>query len=293
MTEGGDKHAIEIVRSADGRCTTWVAPSRCGDDLARWLQRGEPLHQRVGAEAVALGGRGVPLRVPAPGGTLLAKRLARGGIHGRIVRGGFASPARLEAAVQLQQQLEAVGAPVAPFAFARALKHGGRFTLEFATVELTAARDAAARFSESSPRRERRSLLRAAGAAVRALHRAGALHRDLNAKNVLLARDPPRAWLIDFDGSPPPGAPVEPHDPRAVGNLARLLRSAEKKRLWSPDGGRPAPLEDRDLIAFLRGYLPEPAGRFRRSTLRRAVVLAWKRTIGWHRLAWRLFGRAP
>lgn len=293
MTEGGDKLGGEVVRWADGRATTWAVPSRCGDELCGWLRRGEPLLAYAGAAAAALGGRGVPVRLPAPAGPLLAKRLARGGFYGRIARADFATPARLEALVALQRALESVGVPVAPLAFARALPRGRRFVLEFATVELAAVRDAAAWLGAPVERRLRRALLRAAGAAVRALHRAGVAHRDLNAKNVLLAAAPPRAWLIDFDGSAPPGAPLEPRDPRAIANLARLLRSAEKLGLWRPRSGAGAPLRDRDLLAFVRGYLPERRRDFGRAALGAAVVASWARTIGWHRLAWRLFGRSP
>lgn len=41
--------------------------------------------------------------------------------------------------------------------------------------------------------------LRAAGRAIRALHDAGGLHRDLHPANILVARDV--AYLLDFDGA--------------------------------------------------------------------------------------------
>lgn len=294
MTEGIDKLGLAVRRSDGGRIVLRAAPQHLAALLELGLLDGREVAAVAGAAPVALGGRGVPVRLPLHGGAAIVKTLARGGLAGRFRRAGYRSPQRLDALVELQLALQDRGVPVAPFAFARSRARGGRFALEFATLEVVGARDAAARFAEPLARRERRALLRAAGAAVRALHAAGVRHHDLNAKNLLLAAAPARVWLIDFDGSALPAAALAPEDPRVVANLARLLRSAEKLGLWRPRGSPllsapvrvAAPLADRDLTAFLRGYYPD-GSRGSRRRLARAIVAAYRRSIFWHRLGWR------
>ena len=61
------------------------------------------------------------------------------------------------------------------------------------------------------------------GATLRAFHRAGVWHADLNAHNVLLD-DAGQPYLIDFDR----GTRGRPNRRRARSNLARLKRSLEK-----------------------------------------------------------------
>jgi Lipopolysaccharide kinase (Kdo/WaaP) family len=75
---------------------------------------------------------------------------------------------------------------------------------------------------------EKASWLRAAARAVRAMHRCGIHHRDLNLKNILLRReaDGAVAYIIDFDRSRLFTGPVPPA--RAERSLARLNRSILK-----------------------------------------------------------------
>jgi hypothetical protein len=71
-------------------------------------------------------------------------------------------------------------------------------------------------------------ILRAVARALRALHRQGVYHRDLNLKNILLRQesDGVKGYIIDFDKAMLMLGPV----PAALAkkNLARLLRSARK-----------------------------------------------------------------
>ncbi|MBL8840131.1 MAG: hypothetical protein JNL90_01245 [Planctomycetes bacterium] len=285
MNEGIDKRGLAVVRSSDGGVVVWTRPETAAAAAALRLLDGVALAQLEGAQATTLFGRGAPLRLPFAGRSALAKELRRGGLAGRWRGDSFAGPRRLEELLDVQLALEAAGVAVAPFAFARARRTPSGFRLEFATFELHEARDAAALLPTVADSDERRALQSAAGAVVASLHRAGCRHADLNAKNVLLARAPPRAWLIDFDRSRVESAPIEAT--AAAANLARLLRSAEKLALLAPAGA----LAPRDLAAFVRAYVAARGGGWRRAKLWRAVAALHRRSIGWHRLGWRLFGR--
>jgi 3-deoxy-D-manno-octulosonic acid kinase len=291
MKEGSDKLDVVERRTADGRVTLLAPAARLDAVLAAGLLSERELAACDGAKVTGLGGRGAPVALPVGGERAIAKALGRGGLAGRLLRAGFSSPRRLRELVAVQLEIERRGVAVAPFAFARIRRDGasGRHVLEFATIEQQGARDAAALLADAAlPATERRALLHAAGAVVRSLHAAGVVHADLNAKNLLLARSPPRAWLIDFDRSRA-GPPLPPLQREALGNVARLLRSAEKLRLLGAAVGA------RELLAFAHGYLAaaarEAGGAPRRRAWWDAVGADWRRSIAFHRLGWRLFGR--
>ncbi|MSR45787.1 MAG: hypothetical protein EXS13_01750 [Planctomycetes bacterium] len=301
MKEGNDKFELVVRRSADGRVVLTVASRHLDVAIGAGLLEARPLADCIGAERTALGGRGAPVRLRFGRERVIATTLARGGVLGRLLSNGFASTRRLDDLVALQLEIEGRNVPVAPFAFARARRQGGSvepgvagsWVLEFATVEQQDGLDAARQLRQALDSGERRALLEAAAAAIRVLHAAGITHADLNATNLLLARAPARAWLIDFGGSTL-GAPLAPLAHAAIGNLARLLRSAEKVKLLG------AALGAFDLAAFVRGYAAA-AGREAgaavdlRALTRRALFAAvrarYQRSIVWHRLGWRLFGR--
>ncbi len=288
MNEGIDKHGLERRKSADGRVTLWALPSLLPAALAAGLLEELPLDRLAGAQATAFRGRGAPSRLILDGRFVVAKELRRGGLAGRFRGARFSDSTRLEALLAAQLQLEAARVSVAPFAFARARRVDGGVILDFATFELRDARDAATLLPTVATAVERCALVAAAAGVVRALHAAGCVHADLNAKNVLLERSPPRAWLLDFDKSRCASEGVA--FKAAVGNLARLLRSVEKLGLL----GRS--LKARELAGFVRAYAiaarrEAPPTVWRRHALWRAVAACRARSIFWHRLGWRVFGR--
>ena len=286
MQEGSDKRGLIERRSADGRVTLWVPAARLDAALAAGLLADQELARCREATVTGLGGRGAPIRLPFGAEHAIAKTLRRGGVAGRVVRGGFASPARLLAVLELQVELERRGVAVPQLAFGRAREVGSRFVLEFATMEQLGVQDGAVLLAQPLPGEERRALLCAAAAAIRSLHAAGVVHADLNAKNLLFARAPARCWIIDFDGSRC-GAPLAVAAPAAVSNLSRLLRSAEKLGLVG------TALGPRDLAAFVRAYCEAAqASTKERLALWCAVRRDYSRTIAWHRLGWRLLSRA-
>jgi len=98
-------------------------------------------------------------------------------------------------------------------------------------------------------------VLQAVADGLRALHREGVYHRDLNLKNILVRREPDgvKGYIIDFDravlffGTVPPTL--------ARRNLNRLLRSARKldptQRYFSAANWK-------QFVAFYYGHVEEP-----------------------------------
>jgi hypothetical protein len=133
------------------------------------------------------------------------------------------------------------------------------------TREELQARDLLAVWGERRAGRERWTLLRRVGRAIRRLHDAGVEHPDLQVRNVLLCQDPPeRIVVIDLDGARFHGAASLSARVRAS-NLARIVRSAVKEGLLDPQAGC-----RRELAALVGGYV----GRDRalRDALRRRAA---------------------
>ena len=115
------------------------------------------------------------------------------------------------------------------------------------TRRLQGARDLWAAAQADAPDAKRADW-QAAARAVRAMHRFGIDHRDLNLKNILVRseNESARGYIIDFDKSRLCAGEVSP--PRAKNNLDRLERSINKL----DPGRRHVTAADWDL--FLRVY---------------------------------------
>ena len=78
----------------------------------------------------------------------------------------------------------------------------------------------------------------AAGAAVRRLHAAGGIHRDLHLGNLLLTFPGPAVWIVDLDGlraGPPPTAASRCRRERSrmERSLAKLSLGEEARTSWT------------------------------------------------------------
>lgn len=132
-----------------------------------------------------------------------------------------------------------------PAFLAGAWTGAGLFHRSDVATERVTGRDLAALFfqGDAPAAEERTAILRSVGALVRRLHEAGAVHPDLQLKNVLVGGSPPRTWLLDVDS-----CRTAPSAARAA-NLRRFYRSWGK---WNRTGrGR---LSDEDRRAFEAGY---------------------------------------
>lgn len=180
-------HRIELR----GRGPAYAIPAPGGD--GRWLVRH---YRRGGAVAPLLGDRYLRLGTPRPFRELAASEAVRAR--------GVATPRVVAATVH----------PAGPF-----------YRGDLVTEYVEDARDLAELlFRDDEPDAHRLRVVRAAGALVAELTAAGVRHRDLNAKNVLLAGEGAalRTLVLDLDrcrlAAPDPRA-----SPEAM--LERLLRS--------------------------------------------------------------------
>lgn len=101
--------------------------------------------------------------------------------------------------------------------------------IDVVTSAIPESRDFVSFLSNEPTKSERSGALAAIRSLFRQLHRNGVLHPDLNARNILLSRNPKgpwRAWLLDVDA-----VRIEtPDDPRTdTANRNRLLRSLLKR----------------------------------------------------------------
>lgn len=201
----------------------------------------EPEALYAGAEPVP-GGRGTTRRIRRAGRTFLLKRESRGGLAGRFLpdlylrRGPFLS--------EWAAARRAAEADLAPPLAARAFVRRGPLLAVFTlSEEIGHARSLAEVLSQDGVAPE---LLRRCGKAVAALHRAGLVHGDLNAGNILLLPDGP-ILFVDFRHSRVlRGLPPSSLRGR---NLRRLERSLRKVSLRA---GRSLPPEA--LAALHQGY---------------------------------------
>lgn len=213
------------------------------------------LHGYAAAQAGARGlaGRDVAyaVKLPRSGTPVVVRHNRHGGLLARLTGDLFIRPTRApyELAVALRLANARIPTPevlgFAVYVVGPLLRRS-----DIVTREVEDARDLADVLTTGDDA-ERTAALEATARLVAALSAAGAWHHDLNAKNVLLERrgDGVRALVLDVDRvtfHPPtgPGAPVVER------NLARLLRSARKRR--ERYGARVSEAELAALVAATR-----------------------------------------
>jgi tRNA A-37 threonylcarbamoyl transferase component Bud32 len=185
------------------------------------------------------------------GGALLVRRYRHGGALRALTRDYFFTwPPRPFRELRLTEEAHRRGVPtVEPLAALVQRLIGPFYRGWLVTRQLKGARDLwAIAQAGGLLAADKASCLEAAARAVRAMHRCGLDHRDLNLKNILLRREAGRwtGYVIDLDQSRLLHGAV-PAD-SAEKNLARLERSVRKL-----DPGRRF-LSAADWEHFLRSY---------------------------------------
>jgi 3-deoxy-D-manno-octulosonic acid kinase len=186
--------------------------------------------------ASALAGRGTAWAAALPNGVDVVVRHARhGGALAGLTGDLFLAPTRAPLELAIALRLAAAGVPTPEVvAYAVYPVLGPLARADVATRALRGA-DFPDAWRATSDGAARQSLLAALAALLRALRAAGALHPDLNLKNVFIAPGAgvPTAFVLDVDR-------VEFGEPGsariAAENLARLMRSARKwRKRWNLD----------------------------------------------------------
>jgi hypothetical protein len=219
-------------------------------------------------------GRGGIARLELPGGErLVLKKLLRGGLAGELRRELFAGRSRLMGNLSLPVEARLRGVPTAaPAALLVVPGSGGQFRGWLALEEISGARDLLALYASGGSPSEPE--MRAAMRAVRQMHDAGLVHRDLNLGNLLVRGEGEacEGFVVDLDGAKLRDRPLTPK--RRLKALRRLERSYVKQALLA---GRSVERSERDR--FYRLY----EAKFSHGGLIGALQ------IFMHRLWWRLF----
>jgi hypothetical protein len=207
--------------------------------------------------ARALAGRGTAYAVPLPGDAdrVVVRHNRHGGVLASLTGDLFRSPTRAPLELRVSERLRALDVPtprVVAYVTYPAL--AGFERADVATREVSDSQDLSVAMMGVDAR-TRVGALGAAAGLVAALARAGARHRDLNIKNILLhaARGGElKALVLDVDR-------VELNVPTSKAleaNLARLLRSARK---WQSLHG--ARVTETELLEFASLARAEAAGQ--------------------------------
>ena len=183
-----------------------------------WESRGSLVGRAVG--------RGSALLLETPFGPAVLRQYLRGGWPARFSRDRYlftglerSRPlSEFDMLASLTDMDLPVPAPLAALCWRRGLFYRGWLLME-RILHVQALAD------EIGERSDSPALWRAVGATIARFHRAGVVHADLNARNILIGRDD-AVYLVDFDR-----ARFAESDAAACrANLRRLRRSLEK--LW-------------------------------------------------------------
>ena len=172
----------------------------------------------------ALKGRGIAWTATLGERRVVVRHNLHGGMFATITGDRFLAPTRAPRELEVSLALLARGVRT-PEVLAYVLYPPGAIIqrADVATAEIMAGRDLAAILKDGHST-ARESALAATADLVALLSRAGARHHDLNAKNILVARDD--AWVLDVDRVALDQRPTVALE----GNLARLARSLRKWR---------------------------------------------------------------
>ena len=244
------------VRVTAGRCAV-VARAEVEDDARALLADGtlyEAAARNLGARALA--GRGVAysIALPVTGSRVVVRHNRHGGLFASVTKDYFFPPTRApyELAVALKLAVLGVRTPQVLMYGIESVRVVLRKS-DVMTLEVTGGRDLASYLMPGEVPTLRAEAWRATRALVRSLNAAGARHRDLNVKNVLLTDGDGGlvAWVLDVDRvrfGQAQAASVR------VGNATRLLQSARK---WRDERG--AVLDEAELteLGALRDQVQE------------------------------------
>lgn len=223
----------------DGRGAIVCDPARAPQATPEWFS---PAYWGDRARRVDAGGRGAAWYVDAPFGACVLRQYRRGGFAARVSTADYLwqgeARVRSVAEYRLMREAHRRGIPVPLPVAAYYVRHGLRYRAAILVERLRNVETLASLAIEgAAPWAE-------AGRLIAHMHRAGLDHADLNADNLLFARDG-RGWVIDLDRGLF----------RTIGsgwrqrNLDRLQRSLLKRR-----GDRDAAEVDADFRLLLDAY---------------------------------------
>ncbi len=211
-----------------------IAKSACAEALKSVLEAG-PLYEFAAKQPDAreFSGRAPVFAISLPDacGKVVVRHATRGGMMSRISKDVFLRPTRGLRELLNSLRLRALGVST-PEVVACVTYHAGWMLRrsDVATQEIVGGHDLSVVLSTFTESGHRDMAIAAAIKLLRGLTRAGAYHKDLNLKNIVLTSDDSadlEAHVLDVDRVrfSTPGSPLV-----AQANLGRLLRSLRKWR---------------------------------------------------------------
>jgi 3-deoxy-D-manno-octulosonic acid kinase len=214
--------------------TEIVALGSCADAVRR-ATAGQSLYAYAAAHPArrALRGRGVAYAVTLPDGEthVVVRHSRHGGLLAPVTGDRFLAPTRAPHELRTALKLAQAGVSTPEVVAYATYPAGAIFRRsDVATREVPGGRDLALCLDPAMPNAERAAALAATTELLRALDRAGAVHPDLNVKNVLIVAGDAgalRAFVLDVDR-----VTFTDSEQASVGaaNVRRIIRSARKLR---------------------------------------------------------------
>ena len=213
--------------------TTLVARERDADGAAEALRDGT-LYAWAAAQPGRRAFRGrraaYAVTLPHSGTPVVVRHSQHGGLLAALTGDVFRAPTRAPRELRAALLLAGCGVPTPPVvAYALYATAPGLQRADVATQEIPGAADGSEALQRAPQGPERTAVFAAIATLLRQLAEAGAVHPDLNLKNVLItpaAGGAPLAWVLDVDRM----AFAAPGEGVLEANLARLARSLRKWR---------------------------------------------------------------
>lgn len=231
----------------------WVLPRAKKHLLAGWKKLNDrvPLRQaaRRHPEATLFRGRAPVVSFPCLGlGSVVVRPCWHGGYWGRLTRDLYLGPSRATRELLRSRTLLQKKIPTPEILAVLFYSAGCLLRIDVVTTAIASSRDLVSFLASRPSSVEKKSALAAIRSLFSKLHQHGVIHRDLNARNILLSGTPKKAWLLDVDAVDF-GEPRNPETDTA--NRNRLLRSLLKRARLGDLG-----MEEASVPALWRELFP-------------------------------------
>lgn len=265
----------------DGDGSILVVKSDLEAVLKPLMETGFPRLAGLPGAHTTAGGRAGPVHLAIAGQSqrIFVRPYAHGGLAGAALGRSFGSPDRAIKELEASAHATALGLPVPEMLGLTARKVSRLdWQMEFwswwipDSMTLSLCLRSASMTAES-----RQNLLGTVGLAVRNCHEQGLIHRDLNARNIIVMQGE-SGWnvlVVDLDRASFAGAPL----PLAgrLRQLRRLYRSLAKEQVI------PAVMQPEEYLGLLLKCL----GPDYQDQRMKRFLLGCRATVAWHRLFWR------
>ena len=265
----------------DGDGSILVVKSELENALKPLMETGFPRLAGLPGAHTTAGGRAGPVHLALAGESqrIFVRPYAHGGLAGAALGRSFRSPDRALQELEASARATALGLPIPEMLGLTAHRVSPlAWQMEFWSwwIPDSMTLSLCLRGSAMSPE-SRRSLLGAVGRALRSCHEHGLIHRDLNARNIIVMQGESgwNALVVDLDRASFAGGPL-PLGKR-LRQLRRLYRSLAKENVI-PDA-----MQAEDYL----GLLLECLGPDYDARRMRRFLWGCRATVLWHRLFWR------